>query len=88
VQLAKWQSVRQQGRRRYIFLHGVLGWGVPTALLSTVIGSLLGAPGPVLGRLAIALVAFSLTGIWFGARMWSDGERRYLERNQQGESPR
>ena len=78
--MADWESVRQRGPRRYILLHGVLGWGVPAALGSTVIGGMLGAPRPFLGRLALALIVFSLSGIWFGARMWSVGERRYLER--------
>ena len=81
--LADWESVRQRGRRRYILLHGVLGYGVPVALGSTVIGGMLGAPGPFLGRLAIVLIAFSLSGIWFGARMWSAGERQYLERESE-----
>ena len=58
---------------------GVLGWGLPTALISTATMQLIGAPGPFLGRLAIAVVVFLLGGIVFGAWMWSIRERRYHE---------
>jgi len=79
AQAARWASIREGGRRRYIVLTGVFGWGLLTALLSTVAGQLTGAPGPFPGRLAIALVMFPLSGILWGALMWSLGERRYLE---------
>ena len=81
-QAQKWAAIRQRGRRRFILRTGVLGWGVPAALVFTAIGWTFGAPGPLLGRLAIALVLFPLTGIWFGARMWVESERRYLESSQ------
>ena len=77
---ARWAAIRQRGRRRYIVVSGVLGWGVPTAILTTTFMQLVGGvPGPFLGRLALGLVTFPLGGIWFGAWMWSVNERRYLE---------
>jgi len=36
-------------------------------------------PGPLLGRLAISLAIFPLGGFWFGRKMWTDNERRYVE---------
>jgi hypothetical protein len=79
VQAAKWASIRRRGRRRYIFLSGVLRWGVGIAVPTTIVAGWLGAPAPFLGRLAIALVVYPLIGIGYGAWMWSFNERRYSE---------
>jgi hypothetical protein len=83
---ARWQSIRRGGRRRYVLLHGALGWGWPVAFFYTLISQVLWSPpGPFLGRLGIALVVFSVGGVAFGASIWSLCERRYLDR---GELPR
>lgn len=75
-----WESIRRGGRRRYILLRGVLGWGWPVALLSTIISQVIwSAPGPFVGRLGLALLVFSFGGIAFGAFMWARGERRCHE---------
>ena len=76
---ARWAAIRKRGRRRYILLTGVLAYGLPTALLWSVLMKLTGAAGPFGGLLAIALVIFPLGGIAFGRRMWSINERRYQE---------
>jgi hypothetical protein len=91
-QATRWALIRQRGRRRYIFLIGVVRWGIGIAVLSTILGGWLGAPGPFLGRLAIALAVYPVGGIIYGAWMWSFNERRHSEwigkRDvQQSESP-
>ena len=82
-----WDAVRARGRRRYILMSGVLGWGLPMAF-GVVLGEelLLDRPGPFLGRLAISLVMFLLGGFWFGRKMWADNERRYVEWRRQGKT--
>ena len=80
VQAAKWAEIRTRGRRRYILMNGVLGWGVPMAVTLTIFKKFLfEAPGPFLGRLSLTLVAYSIGGVWFGKKMWADSERRYAE---------
>jgi hypothetical protein len=79
AQAEKWTFIRNRGRRRYILVTGVLGYGLPTALICPVVMQLTGAPGPLWGRLVIALLMFPLGGITFGRLMWSINERRYQE---------
>ena len=76
---ARWENTRARGRRRYIIVEGVLRWGVCCGVLSAVVHYLLGAPGPLWGRLAINLVLAPFFGSWFGRWMWTANERRYTE---------
>ena len=92
-QATRWVSIRNGGRRRYIFLTGVVRWGIGIAVLTGIVGGWLGAPGPFLSRLAIALVVYPLAGIGYGAWMWSFNVRRYRDwldqrAGQQSASPR
>jgi hypothetical protein len=82
AQAAKWERARQSGSRRYILLHGVLGWGVPTAVLWSALMAALAHGGGFLHNLAVAIVLFPLGGIAFGAWIWSIKERKYSEWNR------
>ena len=64
-----------RGLVRFILLRGVLGWGVPTAVLFAVLMVLFGEPegfGVHLGR---ALMAFPPAGVFFGAWLWRRSQR-------------
>ncbi len=86
-QKERWARLREMGRRRYIWIHGVLGWGVSVAIAWSV--SIAWDEGwdrlPIL--LPIALVLFPFGGYFFGAIMW-----RMMEwmagRNEQPEASR
>ncbi len=66
------------GRKRYILRVGVLGWGVPVAILfSLVQGFQLGWDG-FLFHLIPALVLFPIGGIFFGMIMWRMARRKEL----------
>jgi hypothetical protein len=71
----KWARARRLGRKRFVWLYGVLGWGVPTAILFSILRAY--AEGweqlPVI--LAISLAIFPLGGIVFGRVMWRCLER-------------
>jgi hypothetical protein len=73
----RWTAIRERGRDRYVLMDGVLRWGAPMGLATTVITHWLGSPGPFLGRAAVALVVFSLGGVLYGRTMWSFHEQRY-----------
>jgi hypothetical protein len=77
-QLSKWKQTRSHGRGRYILLSGILGWGIPTAILFSLILCRF-KPGidQFILRLVISLVIFPIGGYFFGSAMWRLSEKRY-----------
>ena len=73
----RWEKTRAKGRKRFIWLHGVVGWGVTVAIFwSFWMGATRGWDQfPLL--LSVALVAFPIGGYFWGAGMWRSFERRY-----------
>ena len=65
------------GRKAFIIKFGILGWGIPCALLTTAWDWYFGLPVSELGvSLAIRLVLFGIVGgIAFGAAMWKVSQR-------------
>ena len=75
-----WSAVRARGRRRYILMTGIVGFSLPAAFISPFVKQLVfDNPGPLFWRLAISLAIAPLAGFWFGRKMWTDNERRYVE---------
>lgn len=76
-QVERWAATREKGRTRFIWLFGVLGWGLPMVILWTafmVRG--FGLPSfPV--TLPLAAVGFPLGGYVWGAAMWWMAEAAY-----------
>ena len=58
------------GRTRFVLLYGVLGWGVPTAILFALVQGYLDGWDGLLLKLMMALVLFPLGGIAWGLFMW------------------
>jgi hypothetical protein len=80
----EWERIRARGRTRYMLTRGVLGRGVPMALLVAVALELylggrfpeaLRSPG-FLGRLLLGFVLFSASGILTARLTWDVHERR------------
>jgi hypothetical protein len=73
----KWVKLSKMGRSRFVLLYGVLGWGVPTAILFSLLrGYERGwAEFPV--NLVLSLIMFPLAGIVWGRWMWKFLERRH-----------
>jgi hypothetical protein len=66
----KWAKLSELGRSQYVVRYGVLGWGVPTGILFSLIqGYRFGWDG-FLFQLIPALIIFPLGGILFGRIMW------------------
>ena len=82
AQADNWERIRRRGRRRFILVRGVLGWGVLTAVLWSALMAFLGMGVGFLGNLAVAIVLFPIGGLAFGAWAWSIGERKYAQWNR------
>jgi hypothetical protein len=77
LQASQWERVRQRGRRRYVVLYGVIGWGLLIALLSSAIHALISGLDGAVRNLAFNLVMMPLFGILFGYWMWSYNEDKH-----------
>ena len=69
-QIAQWHRVYKQGRSRFIWVRGVLGWGVPTAIVWSAIMAWSEGWTKFLQLLPIALITFPIGGYFWGAWMW------------------
>jgi phosphate/sulfate permease len=58
-----------QNKFRFILLRGVLGWGIPTAILSQLIKHFTGGEDFFDG-IVLSLIIFPITGIFFGYYLW------------------
>lgn len=86
VAVRRWEQRRATGRSAFIWRNGVVGWGLPAALL-TAVYKLIQEQGLVWPphalspelRLALALIAiaFPALGYIFGAWLWDRGEAGY-----------
>jgi hypothetical protein len=80
----EWAPLRARGKRWFLLRYGVLGRGLPLALVCALaIEASLGTPFPAalwspafLGRLALAFVVFSASGCLTAHVTWNLYERR------------
>ena len=84
-QLARWARLRAGGRAAFVWRNGVVGWGLPaavvTALYKVVEAQGLAWPPTLPDELRPALVLIALVfpalGYLFGGWLWTQGEARY-----------
>lgn len=75
-QFGKWDQVRSKGMLRFVIVQGSLGWGLGSAVIFCLIMWL--TSDMDIARLGpLALVAFPLGGLLWGAAMWWIMERQY-----------
>lgn len=81
---ARWERQRAMGRRAFVWRYGVLGWGLPAALLTIAYAFIKEqgfswSAGAASSRLrvgiVITLVLFPVLGHLFGGRLWDARER-------------
>ncbi len=75
MNMDKWAKIREKGKQRFVLVNGVLGWGVPTAILWAVLMELLDPSENIWVRPIIALIIFPIAGIAFGHSMWNKSEK-------------
>ena len=73
----KWAKLSKLGRNKFVLRFGVLGWGVPTGLLFSLIQGFEYGWDGFLFRLIPALILFPLGGILFGRIMWRMLEKKH-----------
>lgn len=72
-----WERIRARGERYFVLMHGILGWGVPMALLWTFYHGWYEKNGGLYVTAAIAFPIFTFGGYLWGKFMWRFFERRY-----------
>ena len=77
MNMEKWAKTREKGKQCFVLVNGVLGWGVTTAILWSVLMELIEPSQNVWVRLIIALIIFPIAGIAFGHLMWNKSEKAY-----------
>jgi hypothetical protein len=73
----KWAKFSKLGRAGFVWRYGILGWGIPTAILFVLLQGYLDGWDGLLFKLIPALVLFPLGGIVWGRFMWAFLERRH-----------
>jgi len=74
-QIERRERVRAKGRQYFIFTRGILGWGIPVFLVTTLWrwydhGWHVPSYGELYFEMFFELVIWTGGGYWFGARMW------------------
>ena len=73
----KWAKYGKLGRTQYVFRYGVVGWGVPTAILYSLIRGYVEGWDEFPYQLLFAIIAFPLMGIFIGRLNWRWFEKRH-----------
>ncbi len=82
--VAKRAGVLGMGRKKFVLLFGVLGWGVPTGILFGVLRAYQDGWEQLPVLLAISLAVFPAAGILWGRGMWWWMERKRGRRVGEG----
>ena len=82
----KWRATRAKGYSRFVFLYGVLGWGLGMFIFMTVLPALFGIPRifvvDALKRhtteyLLLGVILWILVGALWGILVWIDSEAQF-----------
>lgn len=91
----RWEEQRAHGRTAFIWRNGVLGWGLPAAVL-TALYKLIQDQGLVLSpiltptlrnALVLIVVVFPVLGWLFGGWLWERGEERHARLREDARWP-
>jgi len=75
--IRKWEETRQKGKLRFIFLQGVVAWGVPMFIVMTFVLNRERAKTDPPWMFLASAVIWACGGACFGLAMWTISERRY-----------
>lgn len=69
AKIARLQTLITKGKWHFVIIYGVLGWGVSTALLVTMLQSYITST-PFVDKVTTALVFYPASGLGFGLVLW------------------
>jgi len=84
-QFTKWQQIRKQGFVRFVIIRGVLGWGIVTAILYSLLMWVF-SDTDMSRLLPISLVIFPIGGLLGGAFIWWFSDRKHKQNVSAGDS--
>lgn len=83
--ISRWRRMRARGPYWFVLVWGVFNWGIGTAVLWTILMSLLSEArgrgdfeSNVVSIGIIALALFPVAGLCFGVTVWILNERKYI----------
>lgn len=76
-----WNEMREQGKATYIVKHGVLFWGLLTALIWSLAMHYFQPQDPIWIRPLIAAVVFPICGYFLGLISWKRNEKKHYEKD-------
>ena len=80
--MQRWARTRAKGRKRFIVIYGVLGWGISTAISMSVFMWLITPTFNPYITIPLSVVIFSLGGILWGRNMWRESEKVFLSAHE------
>jgi len=78
LKLIKLEKLITKGKWQYVLLHGVVGWGISTAIVVTLIQQYL-SDKPFMEQIWLALIIYPIAGIAFGLFMWNSINNQYTK---------
>lgn len=81
----RWERIRRKGRRHFIWIRGVLVWGIIVAVFWSFWMSLM-LGKPFRDNLALALIVFPIAGYFWGIWTWRLCERQFHEATKEGKA--
>ncbi|MBL39134.1 MAG: hypothetical protein CMP07_12075 [Xanthomonadales bacterium] len=86
VIMKDWREFRKQGRRAYVIKHGVLLWGLSSAVIWALVMQYFDPSDPVWLRPLIAAAVFPAVGYFVGLWTWRKKEAKYHQEDGAGRS--
>lgn len=72
-----WHELRKQGKTAYVIRHGVLLWGLSTAVIWWLAMHYFQPRDPAWTRLLVAVTVFPVGGYFVGLMSWRRNEKKY-----------
>lgn len=76
-QRLNWEKERAKGRKTFIWLYGILGWGVTMAISFSFVKPWVGNEPLSAVQILLSFTLFPLGGIILGLLVWKQKEKRY-----------
>ena len=73
----KWERTRARGEKRFVWVNGVLGWGLVTAALFSIVMVMFRDSS--IAMVPIAFLVFPVGGYFWGKIVWRIAEGQYAK---------